>query len=149
MKIGELIADNQRPFLQISPKACVTEALDCMTQNKVSALMVMDDEKPCGIFTERDLVRCHTMIPDEPVSSITVERVMTRNLVVGQAGDSVEEAMAMMIKASIRHLPVVADGHLKAMFSLEDLVKHHVGELTQELHYLKEYISDLQDAAYD
>jgi IMP dehydrogenase len=35
------------------------------------------------------------------------------------------------------------------MVALEDLVKAHVGALTQELHYLKDYITDLQDAAYD
>jgi IMP dehydrogenase len=55
----------------------------------------------------------------------------------------------MMIKAKIRHLPVVSWGQIKGMLCLEDLVKKHVGVLTQELHYLKDYISDLQDAAHD
>ena len=149
MKISELIIDSQRPFLEISPKASVEEALGFLNENKVSALMVMAGDNPCGIFTERDLVRCHMAFPGELAVNIKVERVMTRDLVVAQSGDSVEDAMAMMIKAGIRHLPVIENGHLCAMFSLEDLVKSHVGTLTQELHYLKEYISDLQDAAYD
>ena len=57
--------------------------------------------------------------------------------------------MAMMIKADIRHLPVVEDRRIVSMLTISDLVKHHVGELTAELHYLQEYITDLQDAVQD
>ncbi len=58
-------------------------------------------------------------------------------------------ALVVMIKAKIRHLPVLFQGQIKGMLCLEDLAKKHVRVLTQELHYLKDYISDLQDAAHD
>jgi signal-transduction protein with cAMP-binding, CBS, and nucleotidyltransferase domain len=54
-----------------------------------------------------------------------------------------------MIQADIRHLPVVKDQQIVSMLTISDLVKHHVGELTAELHYLQEYITDLQDAVQD
>jgi signal-transduction protein with cAMP-binding, CBS, and nucleotidyltransferase domain len=54
-----------------------------------------------------------------------------------------------MIQADIRHLPVVEDRRISGMLTISDLVKHQVGELTAELHYLQEYISDLQDAVQD
>ncbi len=42
-----------------------------------------------------------------------------------------------------------AHANLVSMLTISDLVKHHVGELTAELHYLQEYITDLQDAVQD
>jgi predicted transcriptional regulator len=74
---------------------------------------------------------------------------MTTPLIVAQANDSIETAMGIMIKAGIRHLPVISKHRVCGVLGLEDLVKPHVGALTQELHYLQEYISDLQDAAHD
>jgi IMP dehydrogenase len=74
---------------------------------------------------------------------------MTDKLIVAQPDDLVSSAMAMMIKADIRHLPVVEDRQITAMLTISDLVKHHVGELTAELHYLQEYITDLHDAVQD
>jgi IMP dehydrogenase len=111
--------------------------------------MVMADEMPAGIFTERDLIRCRILFPDKQTDQVTIDKVMTSKLIVAEPQDSVDAAMAMMIKARIRHLPVVGDKKIIALVALEDLVKAHVGALTQELHYLKDYITDLQDAAHD
>ena len=83
------------------------------------------------------------------MNEILIKDVMTSKLIVAEPGDTVEDAMGMMIKAKIRHLPVVSDGQIKGMLTLEDLVKKHVSVLNKELHYLKDYISDLQDAAHD
>jgi len=127
----------------------VEQALRLMSGYNVSALVVMTKGASQGIFTERDLVRCHIIFSDKDIKDILVKEVMTSKLIVAEHDDTIEDAMGMMIKAKIRHLPVVSDGQIKGMLSLEDLVKKHVSVLTKELHYLKDYISDLQDAAYD
>jgi IMP dehydrogenase len=44
---------------------------------------------------------------------------------------------------------VVENKQVTGMLTISDLVKHHVGELTAELHYLQEYITDLHDAVQD
>jgi IMP dehydrogenase len=120
-----------------------------MSGYNVSALVLMDGEVSQGIFTERDLVRCHIIFPGKNIKDILVKDVMTSKLIVAEPDDTIEDAMKMMIKAKIRHLPVVSDGRIKGMLSLEDLVRKHVGDLTKELHYLKDYISVLQDAGND
>ena len=74
------------------------------------------------------------------------ERLDKRSLpIVGGKNASLGE----MIKADIRHLPVVDNQRIVCMLTIADLVKHHVGELTAELHYLQDYITDLQDAVQD
>ncbi len=149
MKIKDLLQDANRSFHTITPDQTVEEALKRMSGYGVSALLVMEKDVFKGIFTERDLVRCHILFPDQKVAGIPVSDVMTSRLFTAVPDDTVDAAMAMMIKANIRHLPVVADGRIQGMVDLTDLVKTHVDALSQELHLLKDYISDLQDAAHD
>ena len=110
--------------------------------------MILDGEQTLGIFTERDYMN-KIILQDRSSKNVMIKDVMTTQLVVAEPTDRVENAMAMMIKAGIRHLPVVGEKKIIGLICLEDLVKVHVGALTQELHYLKDYISDLQDAAHD
>lgn len=149
MKIKDLLEDGTRSFHTIDRDQTVAQALKLLSGNNVSAVVVNAGGKSQGIFTERDLVRCHTVFPGKDINNIPVKDVMTKKLIVAEGEETINTAMGMMIKAKIRHLPVVSDGEIKAMLSLEDLVKKQVGALTQELHYLKDYISDLQDAAHD
>lgn len=149
MKVKNLLKDNAGGFHIIDQDQTVEQAVKLMSGYAVSALVVMTKTASQGIFTERDLVRCHILFPGRDISTIPIREVMTSRLVVAEPEDTIDTAMGMMIKAKIRHLPVVSKGRIKGMICLEDLVKRHVGELTQELHYLKDYISDLQDAAHD
>lgn len=149
MKVKDLLEDFSRSFHSIGQDQTVEQALKLMSGYNVSALVVMTDDESQGIFTERDLVRCHIIFTDKNIKEILVKEVMTSKLIVVEPEDTIEDAMGMMIKANIRHLPVVSEGKIKGVLSLEDLVKKHVSVLNKELHYLQDYISDLQDAAHD
>jgi len=149
MKVKDLLEECASHFHTIESDQTVEYALKQMSAYNVSALVIMSEEVSQGIFTERDLVRCHIIFPDKDIKEILAKEVMTSKLIVAEPDDTIEDAMGMMIKAKIRHLPVVSKGQIKGMLSLEDLVKKHVGVLTKELHYLRDYISDLQDAAHD
>ncbi len=149
MKIEDILKDYADHLYMIEEDSSVDKALNLMSGYNVSSLMVVLDNIPKGIFTERDIVRCHILYPDKDINFIAVKDVMTSKLIVAEPGDTIEDAMGMMITAKIRHLPVVQKGQIKGMLCLEDLVKKHIKVLTRELHYLKDYISDLQDAAHD
>ncbi len=149
MKIKDLLKDSSVSVHTVEGHETVEEALKQMSAYTASALVVNTGAEMPGIFTERDLVRCHILFPEQEIRTIPVRDVMTSRLIVAEPEDTIEEAMGMMIKAKIRHLPVISDGRIAGMLSLEDLVAKHVGALTLELHYLKDYISDLQDAAHD
>ncbi len=149
MKVKEILEDGTGSFHTIDPEHTVGRALQFLSGFSVSALVVMSDGASQGIFTERDLVRGHLLFPGKDIHKILIKDVMTEKLIVTEPDDTIEDAMGMMIKGQIRHLPVVSDGQVIGMLSLTDLVKKHVTVLTRELHYLKDYISDLQDAAHD
>ncbi len=149
MQVKELLEKEKRPFQTIDQEETVAAALKLMSGYSISALLIMDDQRIAGIFTERDLLRCHVIFPEKSTTDIKIREVMTHNLIVAEPGDEIKDAMGMMIKAKIRHLPVIEDAAIKGILGLEDLVKYHVGALTQELHYLQDYVTDLQEAAQD
>ena len=125
------------------------DAIVQMTEQQTSALIIMNGETPVGIFTERDVLRCHVAWRNRLFREMPLNEAMTGKLIVAQPDDLASSAMAMMIQADIRHLPVVENRRIVCMLTISDLVKHHVGELTAELHYLQDYITDLQDAVQD
>ncbi len=147
MKINELAQPCDLPF--IPGDNTVADAIDLMSAKGITAVLIGSCDKTAGIFTSKDLLHCRRDFPERDMLSLRVDEVMTQKLVVVQPEDTVEQAMAMMIKAGIRHLPVMEGRRVSSLLGLEDLVRSHVTALTQELHYLKDYISDLQDAAHD
>lgn len=149
MRVRDAIKQKRRPIHTISAEKSAEDAIVQMTERQTSAIIVMDGDRPVGIFTERDVLRCHVAWRHRRFREMPLTEAMTGQLIVARPEDLVSSAMAMMIKADIRHLPVVEDGRIAAMLTISDLVKHHVGELTAELHYLQEYITDLHDAVQD
>ena len=149
MRVQDVMKQKSRVVHTIAATQTVEDAIVRMTEQKTSALIVMDGDMPAGIFTERDVLRCHVAWRDRLFRQMPLSEAMTADLIVARPDDLVSSAMAMMIKADIRHLPVVENQRIAVMLTISDLVKHHVGELTAELHYLQEYITDLHDAVQD
>lgn len=149
MRVHDVMKQTRRMVHTIPVDRTAEDAIVQMTEKRTSALIVMDGEKPVGIFTERDVLRCHVAWRGRLFREMPLGEAMVDKLIVAQPEDLVSGAMAMMIQADIRHLPVVEDRRISGMLAITDLVKHHVGELTAELHYLQEYITDLQDAVQD
>ena len=149
MRVHNVMKQKRRRVHTISVQRTAEDAIVQMTESQTSALIVIDGDTPVGIFTERDVLRCHVAWRQRLFREMPLNEAMTENLIVAQPDDLVSSAMAMMIKADIRHLPVVENQRIAAMLTISDLVKHHVGELTAELHYLQDYITDLQDAVQD
>lgn len=149
MHVRDVMKKKSRVIHSIAVQRTAEDAIVRMTEQQASALIVMDKETPVGIFTERDVLRCHVSWRHRLFREMPLSEAMTQKLIVAQPDDLVSSAMAMMIKADIRHLPVVENKQVTGMLAISDLVKHHVGELTAELHYLQEYITDLQDAVQD
>ncbi len=149
MYVKELLDQKGRQVYTIAGDRSVDDAIREMTEKKVSALIVGSESHPEGIFTERDVVRCYVKHQGKPFQDIKVREAMTNKLIVADLDDEIDATMSMMIQTDIRHLPVLTDGRVVGMLSIRDLVQHQVGSLTTELHYLQDYIADLQDANID
>jgi CBS domain-containing protein len=66
---------------------------------------------------------------------------MTRDVILAQPTETVDQLLERMTDRRIRHLPVVRDGRLCGIVSIGDLVKHKIGEVEAEAQNLKQYIA--------
>jgi CBS domain-containing protein len=106
----------------ISPSAPITEAALSMREEDIGALVVVNDEgRPAGIITDRDIVVSVVADSKNPVE-ISVEDVMSRQLIVVQEDTSIFEILKILAKNNIRRVPVMRRGKLVGIVSVDDLV---------------------------
>jgi len=142
MMVKEVLAPVNANIISIDKDKSVADAINQMVEHEVGALIVLDGEKPVGMFTERDVLKSWTRKGNTLFQDIKVSDVMTTNLIVVENDDDLCYVTTIMIKNRIRHLPVVEKNKIVAMLSIRDVVKAQVSDLRAENHYLKDYISD-------
>lgn len=115
--------------------ATVADAITEMMENEVGATAVVDENGiVAGIFTERDVMRKVVMGSRKP-AEIPVREIMTTPVVMGTPGISPVEALAVMVEAHHRHLPIVDDnGKLLGMLSIRHVLQAKIDDLTSQLH---------------
>ncbi|HYU18385.1 MAG TPA: CBS domain-containing protein [Chloroflexota bacterium] len=119
--------------------ATVSEACRAMADRNVGIVAVLEGDRLAGLFSERDVVRRVVDKGLDPART-AVQDVMTTDLIVANADDDYQSAMAKMDKANIRHLPVVSEGRLRSMISIRDLMRVELRDKHEELRYLHEYL---------
>jgi CBS domain-containing protein len=138
--VKDILAVKGSRVLSIHPDATALEGAQLMNEHKIGSLLVMDEDRIVGMFTERDIL--HRIVAEERSPSNThVAEVMTTEVVCCKPQTTIDEARGAMKNRRIRHLPVVNDaGRLLGMISIGDLnaYESHNHEVT--IHILEEYI---------
>jgi CBS domain-containing protein len=138
--IKQLLDGKSRDIISVSPNASVFDALKILADTDVGALLVMDDDRMVGIFSERDYAR-RVVLQGKTSRDTIVREVMTERIVCVQPNQTVEEAMAMMTEVRCRHLPVVEHGRVIGVVSIGDLVKEIISEQEFLIQQLETYIT--------
>lgn len=138
-----------RPVHSIAGDRSVDDAVHLMTSKNASALIVTENERPIGIFAERDVFRSYLRDKTTALSDLHLQTAMNAKLIVAEPEDDVSRVMAIMIKADIRHLPIMEEKQITRMLTLNDLIEHQIESLNGEIHQLKDYIEDLHEARRD
>lgn len=126
---------------KIGQDATLNEAIAQLAERKIGALLVTNGEgAPCGIISERDIVR---VLAGAPVGfrEHKVAEAMTAKLITCQPDASVDTLLDLMTERRIRHLPVMEGGQLRGLLSIGDVVKHRIREVREEAEALKSYIT--------
>lgn len=127
-------------ILALAPDAMVIDALELMTRENVGAVMVIENEKLVGIFSERDYAR-KGIIMGRKAKSTPLTEVMTNNVFTVTPEMNMEDCMNLFSDKHIRHLPVVDSNHLLGMLSIGDIVNAIIVEQKEHIQYLEKYIS--------
>jgi CBS domain-containing protein len=131
-----------RSVLTVSRTATVKEAVELMAAAKVgSVVVVVDDNKVIGIFSERDVMLRVVLEARDPKRT-TVEEVMTTRVHSISMHTNGDEALTIMVQEHIRHLPVVdQQGRPQAVVSMRSLLEEKVKELNLQLDSLESYFN--------
>jgi CBS domain-containing protein len=138
--VARLLDEKGTDVWTIEPGASVFQALEVMADRAVGALVVVDDDRPVGIVSERDYAR-KVILLDRGSRNTPVAEIMTAELHTVTRSQTVEECMALMTDRRIRHLPVVEDGRLLGIVSIGDVVKAVIQEQAFMIEQLEGYIT--------
>jgi IMP dehydrogenase len=141
MKVKDLLETKGKDIVSIDAGSSVDDAIRSMNSRKISAIMVTENGKTVGIFTERDVVRSYIASGGKNFKEVQVREAMIKDLIVAVPDEDVHDVSATMVEKNIRHLPVVDNGKVIGMLSIRDIIQTQVKKLTSEIHYLKDYIT--------
>jgi CBS domain-containing protein len=138
--IEKILGQKSGRIWSIAPDATVYDAIALMAEKNVGALLVMENEELVGIVSERDYSR-KVMLRGKTSRNSTVREIMTTELTTAHPRETVEECLRFMTEKRIRHLPVIANGSLRGVISIGDLVKEVISSQNATLEQLRDYIS--------
>ena len=141
MKVSALLDSKGKDIVSIDADGTVEDAIRSIHAKKISAIMVTEQGKTVGIFTERDVVRCYISSGGKSFKEIKIKDAMVSNLIVAVPDDDLHDVSAIMVEKNIRHLPVIDNHKVIGMLSIRDIIQVQVSKLTSEIHYLKDYIT--------
>jgi CBS domain-containing protein len=130
LKVKNLIKNKP---VTVDPNTPTRDVVKLMAKYNIGSVIIIEGEKPVGIFTERDLVK--TVSENRDLNLPVKNNGTYRNLIVVNENDSIKVAAELMKKYNIRHLPVVNnDGKLVGVISIRDLIyEDHVLDMLKSI----------------
>jgi CBS domain-containing protein len=122
------------------PSASVAEAVQLMNRSKISSILIVEQGRLAGIFTERDVLRRVVGENLDPKTT-PLSTVMSAGVRTITPATSIEEALGIFTTRGCRHLPVLDGARLTGLISVGD-ISRWLAEVNQaEAEHLKNYIN--------
>jgi CBS domain-containing protein len=138
--IGSVLKKKGHEIYSVAPDATVHEALAIMAAKNLAAVLVMSEGRLLGIVSARDFGR-KVVLEGKSARDVRVQEIMTTSLITVTPETTVFEAMALMTRHHIRHLPALDQGKLDGIVSMADLVSEVVSGQAFAIDQLQRYIS--------
>ncbi len=123
MRVGDLREfDDGASLITVSGDVTVEDAAKTMAQARIGAVLIIDNERVAGIFTERDIMN-KIVAGGRDAKTTPVSEVMTADVRAVKVDDDAIDCLETMADGRFRHLPVVdGDGRPIGMLSQRDFV---------------------------
>jgi predicted transcriptional regulator len=145
MKVGDIC---KREVTVIEKKESLLKAGRRMRESHLGSLIVVEKEGdpsiPMGILTDRDILM-QVLTEGVPLEKISVEDIMTTDLVTAKENDSIYDTVQKMRQRGIRRIPVVdSRRNLIGILTADDLLEI----LSKEIRHLSEvFIQEMENEA--
>lgn len=109
------------PVVSINAKSSIYQAARLMGDTGISSLLVKEGEKPIGILTDRDITKRCVAAQLSPESLVTA--IMTKDMLSVTTDSTAYDALMIMTRKHIHHLPVIDDEKLMGIITVTDLIR--------------------------
>jgi len=130
----------QATIYTVNSTDSVLDALKAMAKANTGSILVSEDGKIVGIFTERDYAR-QGEVKGRSAKDTVVGDLMTRQMVLVKPETTLEECAELMGKYKIRHLPVLDKENIVGMISIRRLAEGLLDEQKSTIIGLENYIT--------
>jgi signal-transduction protein with cAMP-binding, CBS, and nucleotidyltransferase domain len=100
----------------------ISDVAKIMTEKKVGSVVVVEDDKSVGIITEQDIAR-KVVAEGKDVNNTKVNEVMEKDLIFTLSSRDLYDAVLLMGKTEIKHLPVIDNGQLVGIITAKDIIR--------------------------
>jgi CBS domain-containing protein len=138
--ITAILERKGKNVFSVSPTVTIAEAVAEMNRHRVGSVLVIDENRLVGIFTERDVLRRVVGAGLDPKRTMVAD-VMTSGVITISPDVSVEETMVLFTEKRCRHLPVVENEKLVGTISIGDITRWMADSHEAEAEQLKNYIT--------
>jgi len=111
-----------KDIVTVKTDVTVKRAVEVMNEYEIGCLVVVNDGKPVGIVTERDMLKRIIHELREPEKTNVID-IMSKPLIAVAPKMSAGDAAKLMFERKIKKLPVVENGRLVGLVTLTDLVR--------------------------
>jgi CBS domain-containing protein len=139
IKVKDILDRKGHELWVINPGNTVFEALQKMNEKDVGALMVIENDKLMGIFSERDYAR-KIVLHGLTSKNTKVGDFMTKEVVFVTPATGIYDCMALMTGKRIRHLPVLDHDKVVGIISIGDVVNAIIQQQNTTIKDLENYI---------
>ena len=137
--IEEILKEKGNTVYSVAPDSTMAEALKVMAANRVGAVLILENNKIRGIFSERDCVQNLANLSNCSLEA-PITDFMTSPVYYITPDQTLDDCMAVMTNKRLRHLPVLQGEELIGIISIGDVVKRVLGERDERIKDLENFL---------
>jgi CBS domain-containing protein len=137
--VRQMLKEKGNNVWTVAPGTTLLDTIKLLAEKRIGAVLVVENEKVVGVFSERDFVQ--EIAQNESLDMSTkVDRYMTKAVFYVTEDQTVDDCMATMTEKHVRHLPVLASDQLAGVISIGDVVKEFISQKEITIRSLENYI---------
>lgn len=131
-----------RKIITIETTSSITEIAKIMNKNNISCIVLTQNEKPCGIITERDFLS-KVISQNKKASDLSPTQIMSSPFISVSAVATADDVAQTMLENKIRHVVVMDSIHPIGIVTVTDFLKHINGLVSDSSDYRRDLYENL------
>ncbi len=136
----DILYEKGHKIISTEPDTTIKDALKFMVEHKIGSIVIKEDDKIVGIWTERDLMR-NVLDESIDINSAKIGEHMTTTLRSAPHDASIIQLLDIFLGKRFRHIFIDKDGEYIGILSMGDVIKADLNKKTSELKELKATVS--------